>query len=116
MARPTRVTSKPSWDTFWVQYGGGDPVAWIKRMTGRMPVVHFKDMTILFDPQDAATLWTGKQTMAEIGVGNLNWPAILKACEEAGVEWCAIEQDVCRRDPFESLKISYENLKAMGLR
>jgi sugar phosphate isomerase/epimerase len=53
--------------------------------------------------------------MAEVGEGNLNWPAILQACREAGVEWYAVEQDECQRDPFESLKISYDNLKAMGL-
>jgi sugar phosphate isomerase/epimerase len=92
-------------DTYWVQHGGGDPAAWIRRMKGRMPVVHLKDMVIV----------DGEQTMAEIGEGNLNWPAILQACQEAGVEWYAIEQDVCQRDPFESLKISYENLRAMGV-
>jgi hypothetical protein len=31
------------------------------------------------------------------------------------VEWCAVEQDTCRRDPFESLKMSYDFLKSMGL-
>jgi len=92
-------------DTYWVQYGGGDPMAWIARMKGRMPVVHLKDMVIV----------DGQPAMAEVGEGNLNWPAILEACRAAGVEWYAIEQDVCRRDPFESLRISYENLKAMGL-
>ncbi|MCD6291487.1 MAG: sugar phosphate isomerase/epimerase [Anaerolineae bacterium] len=92
-------------DTYWVQYGGGDPAAWIRKMKDRMPVVHLKDMVI----QD------GKQIMAEVGEGNLNWPAILDACREAGVEWYAVEQDICQRDPFESLAISYNNLKAMGL-
>jgi sugar phosphate isomerase/epimerase len=92
-------------DTYWVQHGGGDPIAWIKRMKNRMPVVHFKDMVI----------FEGKQTMAEIGEGNLNWPGIISACEEANVRWYAIEQDICQRDPFESLKISFENLKVMGL-
>ena len=106
---------KAELDTFWVQYGGGDPVVWIKKMAGRMPVVHFKDMIILYDQRATAELWTGRQTMAEIGEGNLNWPAILQACKEAGVAWYAIEQDTCQRDPFESLRISFENLKAMGL-
>jgi len=92
-------------DTYWIQHGGGDPSAWIKRMKNRMPVVHFKDMV----------MHEGQQTMAEIGEGNLNWPGILAACEEAGVEWYAIEQDRCLRDPFESLKISYDNLRAMGV-
>jgi sugar phosphate isomerase/epimerase len=96
-------------DTYWVQHGGGDPAAWIRRMKNRMPVVHFKDMVIQMGEMGA------KQTMAEIGEGNLNWPAIIAACQEAGVQWYAVEQDVCQRDPFESLKISYQNLKAMGL-
>ncbi len=91
-------------DTYWVQHGGGDPAAWVRRMTDRMPVVHLKDMVIL----------DNQQVMAEVGEGNLNWPAILQACQEAHVEWYAVEQDICQRDPFESLKISYDNLSAMG--
>jgi len=93
-------------DTYWIQHGGGDPAAWVRKMKNRMPVVHLKDMTI----QNFRT-----QVMAEVGEGNLNWPAILDACREAGVEWYAVEQDICQRDPFESLAISYKNLRAMGL-
>ena len=73
-------------------------------MKNRMPVVHLKDMVIA----------DGAQAMAEVGEGNLNWPEILKACAESGVEWYAIEQDVCPGDPFDSLRISYENLSQMG--
>jgi sugar phosphate isomerase/epimerase len=57
-----------------------------------------------------------EQLMAEVGEGNLNWPAILQACREAGVEWYIVEQDICQRDPLESLGISLRNLQAMGLR
>jgi sugar phosphate isomerase/epimerase len=92
-------------DTYWVQHGGGDVREWILRMKNRMPVIHFKDMVMV----------DGQQTMAEIGEGNLYWPGIITACEEAGVEWYAIEQDVCQRNPFESLQISYDNLRAMGV-
>ena len=92
-------------DTYWVQHGGADPAAWVRRVAGRMPVVHLKDMAII----------DGEQAMAEVGEGNLNWPAILQACREGGVEWYAIEQDECRRDPFESLKISFDNLRGMGV-
>jgi sugar phosphate isomerase/epimerase len=92
-------------DSYWVQAGGCDPVEWIKKMAGRMAVVHFKDMAI-----DAS----GKQLMAEVGEGNLNWKAIIEACNEIGAEWCAVEQDVCYRNPFESLEISLKNLKDMG--
>jgi sugar phosphate isomerase/epimerase len=59
----------------------------------------------------------GKVRFAEIGEGNLNWPAILQAAREAGVQWYCIEQDECyERDPFDSLKLSLDNLRAMGLK
>jgi sugar phosphate isomerase/epimerase len=92
-------------DTYWVQHGGGDPAAWIRKVANRMPVVHLKDMVIV-DRQP---------TMAEVGEGNLNWPAILDACRESGVEWYAVEQDITPGNPFESLAISYRNLVEMGL-
>lgn len=93
-------------DTYWVQAGGANPVDWIKKVNGRMKVVHFKDMgaDIEFKP-----------IMAEVGEGNLNWPSIIDVCRGIGVEWCAVEQDVCRRDPFDSLAISLKNLKKFGL-
>ena len=92
-------------DTYWIQHGGGNPVSWIEKCAGRIPLVHFKDMGV-FD---------GQQAMAEVGEGNLEWPAIIAACRASGTKWYIVEQDTCRRDPFDSLKISLENLKAMGL-
>jgi len=87
-------------DTYWVQAGGANPVDWIRKVEGRMDIVHFKDMAILKD----------QQIFAEIGEGNLDWPSIIKACRETGVKWYAIEQDKCLRDPFESLEISLKYL------
>lgn len=92
-------------DTYWIQHGGGDSAAWIRRLKGRASLVHLKDMTM-----SGST-----QLFAEVGEGNLNWPPILSACKEAGVEWYIIEQDRCQRDPCESLGISLRNLKAMGI-
>ncbi len=92
-------------DTYWVQHGGADPVAWIEKMSGRMPVIHFKDMVIVGE----------QQAMAEVGEGNLNWARIIPACHAAGVQWIAVEQDVCRRDPFDCLATSYQNLVLMGV-
>jgi sugar phosphate isomerase/epimerase len=94
-------------DTYWIQAGGGDPAAWVRKYAGREPLLHLKDMTMALGRE---------QRMAEIGEGNLNWPAILQAAQEGGVEWYLVEQDDCYgRDPFESLAISYRNLRAMGL-
>ena len=94
-------------DTYWVQAGGANPVDWIRKVKGRMKVIHFKDMGV--DRQNPQTI------MTEVGEGNLNWPEIIKACTETGVEWALVEQDVCQRDPFESLAISLNNLKKLGL-
>jgi sugar phosphate isomerase/epimerase len=94
-------------DTYWITAGGGDPAQWIEDCAGREPLVHFKDMRVTVDRQ---------QQFAEIGEGNLNWKRIIAACEAGGVEYALIEQDNCyERDPFESLAISFRNLKAMGL-
>ena len=88
-------------DTYWVQCAGCDPVIWIKKLAGKVPKVHFKDMTVV----------GREQRFAEIGAGNLNWPAIIDACKVSGVEWVIVEQDNSYgRDPFDCLKESYEFL------
>jgi sugar phosphate isomerase/epimerase len=89
-------------DVFWVQAGGADVLEWIRKVDGRMKVVHLKDMVITPERE---------RRFGEIGEGNMNFKAILKACEDIGVEWAPVEQDQCYgRDPFESLAISYRNL------
>ena len=101
--------SKDIWieiDTYWITHGGGDPTQWIGKAAGKVHCTHMKDMAVKLDRT---------QYMAEVGEGNLNWPRILQSCREAGVEWYLVEQDICYRDPFESLEISLKNLKQMGL-
>jgi sugar phosphate isomerase/epimerase len=94
-------------DTYWIQAGGGDPAAWVEKCAGREPLLHLKDMIVTPERE---------QRFAEIGEGNLNWPAIFKAAKAGGVEWYLVEQDRSYdRDPFESLAISYRNLVEMGL-
>lgn len=88
-------------DTFWVQAGGADPVAWINHVKGRMPIVHLKDYRVLAD---------GKRDFAEIGHGNLDWKSIIAACDAAGVRWFSVEQDTCPGDPLDSLALSYRYL------
>ena len=92
-------------DTYWIQHGGANPASWLEKLNGRMHVVHLKDMAM-----DGP-----KQLFAEVGEGNLEWDAILSACRGTGIKWYIVEQDVCQRDPFESLGISLINLRSMGL-
>jgi len=88
-------------DTYWVQAGGADPAAWIKKLSGRVGVIHFKDMA-----------WAdGNQLMAEVMEGNLNWESIFIASREAGVKYAMVEQDNCYgADPFKCLKTSFDNI------
>ncbi len=88
-------------DTYWVQYGGGNPVKWCKKLAGRLPLLHLKDFAIT--PDNAITY-------TEIGNGNLNWEAIIPAAEASGCEWFIVEQDETPADPFDSLKMSFEFL------
>ena len=90
-------------DTAWVQRAGADVIAWIRRLADRMSVIHFKDYTIK----------DNEIVLTEIGEGNLNWEGIIEACEETNLEWYVVEQDRCERDPFTSIGISYDNLRAM---
>ena len=92
-------------DVYWIQPGGGDPAFWIHRVAGRAPVIHYKDMAIV----------GREQVMAEVGEGNINWPAVVDACREAGSRWYVVEQDTCAGDPFDSIEISLHNMQAMGL-
>ena len=85
-------------DTYWVQHGGGDPVAWCQRLKNRLPILHMKDYTVNTNNQ---------ATFAEIGNGNHDWKRIIPAAEKAGCKWFCIEQDTCPGDPFDSLKQSF---------
>ena len=97
-------------DTYWIQYGGKNPVKEIKKLAGRLPCVHFKDYAIARGPRDPSIRF------APIGSGNLDWDEIIAACKESGVKYALIEQDNSfGADPFECLKISYDFLISKGL-
>ncbi|MEK4440790.1 MULTISPECIES: sugar phosphate isomerase/epimerase family protein [Niallia] len=89
-------------DVFWVKKAGKDPLQFLKPYANRMPIIHLKDMT-----NDE------RQTFAEVGTGQIDFPPILNWCKKAGVEWYAVEQDICPGDPLDSLRISLENLKRL---
>jgi len=94
-------------DTFWVQAGGANPLTYIKKLEGRMPVIHFKDFRIV----------NRVRQFAEIGLGNLEWNEIIPLCESIGIEYAAIEQDNdWLVDPFDSLVISRNFLLEKGLK
>lgn len=89
-------------DVYWVAKAGRDPVPFIANYSNRMPIIHLKDMT-----KDE------RQTFAEVGEGTIDFISILQWGEANGIEWYAVEQDVCERNPFDCLETSLHNLKAM---
>ncbi|GGH86003.1 sugar phosphate isomerase/epimerase [Pullulanibacillus pueri] len=91
-------------DVFWVKKAGRNPLDFIQPYKNRMPIIHLKDMTD-----------DDKQTFAAVGTGTIDFAPILEWGEQSGVEWYAVEQDVCPGDPMESLKTSLENLNQLAL-
>ena len=92
-------------DTYWLQVGGMNPAGFIRNMGERAMAIHYKDLKAKTD---------NTVEMAEIGEGSLDWEEITRACEEAGAKWVLVEQDICQRNPFESLKMSYDYLTTVG--
>lgn len=89
-------------DTYWVQHGGGDVIDWMKKLSGRIDILHLKDMGV----NEKGPFIT------EILEGNLNFDGIIQTAEEIGVKYYNVEQDTCPGDPFDSLKISSDNIHA----
>lgn len=90
-------------DTYWIHHGGGDPAAYIQNLSGRIPLVHFKDMS-------------EEGHFTEVGAGVLDWDDIIDSCRIAGVEHAIIENDSPRIDPLESVCRSREFLLSKGLK
>lgn len=89
-------------DTYWVQYSGGDSIEWIKKLAGRIDILHLKDMMVDKDCKIVST---------EIGNGNMNFKGIIKAAEETGVKYFCVEQESYDgRDSIECVKDSSEYL------
>jgi sugar phosphate isomerase/epimerase len=91
-------------DVYWVQHGGENPAAYIRKYAGRCPLMHLKDIA-----NDE------KKSFAEVGSGLLDWDDILAACKQAKTLWYVVEQDTCQRPVYESIKMSYEFLKKKGI-
>lgn len=96
-----------TFDTYWAQFAGADPAAWIERLKGRVECIHLKDLAVVGNTQ----------RMAPVGGGNMNFDRILAAAEKASAEYLLVEQDDCYgEDPFDCLKKSYQYLTSVGLK
>jgi sugar phosphate isomerase/epimerase len=89
-------------DTAWVQVGGADPASYLRKYSGRCPVIHVKDL--------APEKRNGRVWFTPLGEGVLDWTEIFRAGAEAKVEWYVYEQDTCEGDPIDSARISFKFL------
>ncbi len=114
-------------DLCWVNVGGEEPAAFLRKYTGRAPVVHLKDfhMSGKLPKHLYALIGIEEEEKEEepstfefrpVGHGMQNMPEILKACTDAGASWVVVEQDepsmgLSRMD---SIKASREYLASQG--
>lgn len=94
---------KVEMDIGWVQYAGQDPLAYISKYAGRLPLLHLKDYRKGGAEQGIDTV--------ELGRGDLPLLPIINRAAESEVEWIIVEQDTCANPPLESVAESMEWLK-----
>ncbi|WP_219835863.1 sugar phosphate isomerase/epimerase [Paenibacillus sp. R14(2021)] len=97
---------KVEMDMGWVQYSGQDPLAYIAKYAGRLPLLHLKDFRKGKPGEQIDTV--------ELGRGDLPLNDIIAAGNQANVEWLIVEQDRCENPPLEAVQTSIEWLKANG--
>ncbi len=88
-------------DTCWIKAAGLDPVAYIRKYAGRSPLLHLKDFygresQALYQKtcsENASPMLYEDYSYRSIGGGLQDVPALLRAAEQAGVQWLVVEQD-----------------------
>ena len=113
MARTDPSLVRLELDVFWVGITGANPVDLLRQYKGRVALVHLKDKG-----RDAAQATDERkvppEAFKEVGSGALDFPAILKEAEAAGVQHYFVEQDHTPGDPLASLRASYEHLQRIA--
>jgi sugar phosphate isomerase/epimerase len=92
---------KMEMDLYWMTKAKQDPIALFNEHPGRFPLWHLKDMDN-----------TPKQMFTEVGSGIINFKAIFKHANKAGLKYFFVEQDICPGDPFDSITKSYNYIKS----
>lgn len=86
-------------DVRWATEYGGNAIAILREFGARCPYLHLKERPKV-----------GKG-FTEVGRGVIDWPAIIAAGRETGVEWHIVEQDESDTDSIRSAAISAEYLR-----
>lgn len=112
-------------DLCWVNVGGEDPAAYLRKYTGRAPLVHYKDffgtksenMYELIGIEQKKPKRPSDFEYRPVGSGVQDFPAILEATKDAGCEWIVVEQDKPSMGltPLECIEKSRNYLRSLGV-
>ncbi|MEM0926782.1 MAG: sugar phosphate isomerase/epimerase family protein [Planctomycetota bacterium] len=98
-------------DVFWAKIGGYDPIDLMKRLAGRITMMHLKDLKpetpVIFDEGQVP-----KDAFQECGDGSIDMPAVMRLAKEIGALECHVEQDQSP-DPIKSIGQSYQFLSGV---
>ena len=98
-------------DIFWVVTAGRDPVELINQYHNRVHLLHLKDRMKPAKPHYNEDV--PRDTFKEVGHGQIDIAAVLRAATAAPVKHYFVEQDATPGDPVESLRQSFEYLHAL---
>ncbi len=96
-------------DVFWAAQGGADPAKLIEKHGSRFKLMHVKDLR-----KGAAINSTGAapdEDSVAVGEGQIDWPAVLKAAQAAGVEYYFIEDEA--KNALEQIPQSLRYLESL---
>jgi sugar phosphate isomerase/epimerase len=96
-------------DIFWIQFGGGDPVALLKKYGDRWKLMHLKDMRK--DIKKDLTGGTSQENDVAFGTGQIDIPSILKEAKKIGIKHYFIEDE--SSNIIQQLPISIAYLKSL---
>jgi sugar phosphate isomerase/epimerase len=99
-------------DCFWLAVSGNDPAEFIRKLSGRVLLLHLKDMARGTERRFNESV--PPTAFKEVGNGVLDWPGILRAAAAAGVKHYFVEQDQTPGDPLDSLRQSYNYLSKLN--
>jgi inosose dehydratase len=110
-------------DTGHYRFGGGDPLAGLKKYGQRVWHFHFKDCHPEVRAEAARQGWNYFEAVqhgvfCELGKGEVDFPALIAELERQGYNgWGVVEQDVLpgMGTPKESARRNREYLKSIGL-
>jgi sugar phosphate isomerase/epimerase len=98
-------------DIMWSQVAGVSPVVVLEKYSGRIPLMHVKNVAQLPTQYHEKV---PKEAFKEAGNGVIDIPAVLKAGQTAGVKHFFVEQDQTPGDPVASLRESYQYLRKLS--